>query len=867
MAKLVVERLGLRLLKGLSPIADKLSNTLLNCSVILGKRFSRRRMKKGTLRSLWGATPILTLPLLARCDQLLGIESNSLVFSTYVVTHNFDINLNRPQNWIIKNIPALYLPFLNIILAWALLRYDIFHFFCDRGILAPVDRMGINPKELALLNRAGKLLFTYTYGADVRTQETTKALGHYNLCMSCPAPGVSCICDEQTGKANIEQIREHATAMNAMGDMLAYVPGSRNMHYWPIDLEKIAYVGVRKDWGKPLRIAHVPNHTHFKGTSYLDDAVQRLRDEGHEIELLRAQAVPNERVLEIYAQADLVADQFIAGFHGYAALEAMSLGKPVLCYLRNTDMMLAPESCPIINVNPDSLYDILKQILTGGMDLIEIGLCSRHYVEAHYSMYAVASRLGDMYLEFAEPSERMQKEWATEISACKAKIPSIFIDKLMIDHTVQRYQIDRKLAMQIAAFGDLGEFAPMIQAPPISLAQDCDRNLIVMLVVSALRIDPRVEREARALAKQGYRVIVICPDLSHPPLRESPIDWGRNIEFDILGWEAANYVNVSPWLLGDLMLQAALAYKPLAFHCHDLNTALIGLAASRKTGAKCVCDFHEWYSENVSWNVEKKKWLVHPRDKRFAYQSAEALVMAQADEVITVCDSIANELMARYPERQQKTEVIRNIPPLSISDTKYPSLRQELAIADGKLILLWQGGTGPTRLLEPVIESLAYAKNVVLVIRGPSLDLFGKGYLKLAKKVGVAKRLHLLPPVKSADVVTAALGADIGVWTLPNLCKNFYYALPNKLFEYLAAGLPIVCADFPEARAIIKRYKVGAVFEPYDPKSIALALLKLTDTSFREACRQNTATALVDLKANEEWDKLANLYHRLQVQE
>ncbi len=423
--------------------------------------------------------------------------------------------------------------------------------------------------------------------------------------------------------------------------------------------------------------------------------------------------------------------------------------------------------------------------------------------------------------------------------------------------------IDPKLALHIAPLGDLGDFSSACQLPTLTMNKTCEQDLVVMLVVSALRIDPRVEREARALADKEYRVVIICPDLSHPPLKEHPINWGENIKFDILGWQAANFVNVSPWLLGELMLEAALAYRPLAFHCHDLNTALIGLAASRKIGARCICDFHEWYSENVSWDDIKKQWTVHPLPQRKLYQTAEALVMARADEVITVCNSIAVELEAQYPEYQRKIHVIRNIPSLSASDTEYPSLRQELNIAEEQLIVLWQGGTGPTRLLEPVIESLIYTKDAVLVIRGPSLDMFGKGYLALAKKVGVSKRLHLLPPVKSADVVNAAHGSDLGVWTLPNLSKNFYFALPNKIFEYLAAGLPLVCANFPEARAIIERYEVGAVFDPYDPRSIAKALEQFSDPAFYKKCKQNVAPALVDLKANEEWDKLVHLYNKL----
>ena len=427
------------------------------------------------------------------------------------------------------------------------------------------------------------------------------------------------------------------------------------------------------------------------------------------------------------------------------------------------------------------------------------------------------------------------------------------------------YALYPDLDPRVTDLGFLGAFYPAVQPPAAVLNPDCDLRHVVMLVVSALRIDPRVEREARALAANGYRVTVICPDISSPPLHEQPIDWGANVEFDILGWEASSFVNQYPWMHGDLMLEASLKYRPLGFHCHDLSTALIGLAAARLIGARCVCDFHEWYSENVSWDAAELAWLPHPESTRTMYQAAEALAMSRADEVITVCDSIAQELQTAYPVGGKKVHVIRNVPSLKRSDAAYPSLRESLQVEPDQVILLWQGGTGPTRLLEPVIKALALAPSIVFVIRGPSLDLFGDGYRKLAEEAGVGGRLHLLPPVKSADVVAAAAGADIGIWTLPNLSKNFYYALPNKIFEYLAAGLPLVCANFPEARAVVDGFRVGETFDPYSPESIASALVKLSDSRARGRCAQNVGRALAELKADHEWSKLVRLYDTIRL--
>ena len=83
------------------------------------------------------------------------------------------------------------------------------------------------------------------------------------------------------------------------------------------------------------------------------------------------------------------------------------------------------------------------------------------------------------------------------------------------------------------------------------------------------------------------------------------------------------------------------------------------------------------------------------------------------------------------------------------------------------------------------------------------------------------------PPVPSKDVVAAARGADAGIWTFPALCRNFTFALPNKIFEYLAADLPVLVAHYPEAKRLVLESEVGLTFDPYDPHSIAESINRL----------------------------------------
>ncbi len=179
-------------------------------------------------------------------------------------------------------------------------------------------------------------------------------------------------------------------------------------------------------------------------------------------------------------------------------------------------------------------------------------------------------------------------------------------------------------------------------------------------------------------------------------------------------------------------------------------------------------------------------------------------------------------------------------------------------------MLLYQGGTGPSRLIEPIIEALAHVPECILAIRGPSLDIFGEGYREIARRGGFEDRLFLMPPVPSRDVVAAAGGADAGIYSVLGVGKNFIYALPNKIFEYAAAGLPVLSADYPEVSKFVREHDIGLTFAPTDPRSIAAAINRLIDEpALAERLRINSAKLTANLLGQDEWDKLVALYDAL----
>jgi hypothetical protein len=192
----------------------------------------------------------------------------------------------------------------------------------------------------------------------VRRLAQTLALGKWNFCVDCPELERFCACTPDNS-AIMAGMGARATCADALGDMLAYVPNARYMHYWPIDLVRVPPAAAPRADG-PLRIAHASNHIYSKGPHHLEAAIARLRAEGQVIEYVKVQGVPNAEVIRQFGEAGLVADHLIGVAYGFTALEAMARGKPMMTYVRSPNLVEAPEECPLINVTPHTLEATLR---------------------------------------------------------------------------------------------------------------------------------------------------------------------------------------------------------------------------------------------------------------------------------------------------------------------------------------------------------------------------------------------------------------------------------------------------------------------------------------------------------------------------
>ena len=310
------------------------------------------------------------------------------------------------------------------------------------------------------------------------------------------------------------------------------------------------------------------------------------------------------------------------------------------------------------------------------------------------------------------------------------------------------------------------------------------------------------------------------------------------------------------WRLGvEAWCAAAAAASPPAdvWHGHDLDTLPAADRARRRRGGSLVYDTHEVFLEAGS-NARRPRWA------RRVMAAYERRLARRADLVLTVNDSLADLLAQRWDV--VRPTVVRNCAPAWTPPDPPPDLlRHALALPPGTPLLLYHGGFLADRGLPELIAVLARPE-----LAAAHLVLLGEGPLaprlrELAAGPGVAGRVHLLPAVPPDELLPWVASADVGVMPNQPRTLNERLSTPNKLFESLAAGLPVVSSDFPERRRIIlddPAGPLGAVCDPTDPAALAAALAGLLalPPAERAALR---ARVLAAAHARYTWDHQAGI--------
>ena len=147
------------------------------------------------------------------------------------------------------------------------------------------------------------------------------------------------------------------------------------------------------------KIVHAPSVKATKGTQYIHKALEKLKKMGMEFEYIEVSGVTHQKAIQIYSKADIIIDQLLIGSHGAFACEAMALGKPVICYILDELLDTYPDGFPIVNANPDTITEVLEELLCSPEKRHEIGVKSRVYVEKVHDIRVVAKKLLAIYNE------------------------------------------------------------------------------------------------------------------------------------------------------------------------------------------------------------------------------------------------------------------------------------------------------------------------------------------------------------------------------------------------------------------------------------------------------------------------------------
>lgn len=286
-----------------------------------------------------------------------------------------------------------------------------------------------------------------------------------------------------------------------------------------------------------------------------------------------------------------------------------------------------------------------------------------------------------------------------------------------------------------------------------------------------------------------------------------------------------------------------------AVHAHDLNTLSAAAAIAKRSRAMLVYDAHELYPDvSTLSQLESRVW-----------RKLEPPLIHRTDEVITVCESIGDELVRRYGIA--RPEIVLNCPPAAGHEPGDRSaLRRKAGLEHGDgPIVLYQGGFVPNRGLEALVRSAALLDQGVIV-------LMGWGRLQDALEAIIADqdlgdRVKIVPPVTPAELAHYTAGADVGVIPYEPIGLNNYFTTPNKLFEYIAAGLPVIASDLPELRKVLHGRRVGATFAPVEPSAIARALnAVLGDPELLAQMRANALAVRGDYTWERQATKLRAIY-------
>lgn len=357
-------------------------------------------------------------------------------------------------------------------------------------------------------------------------------------------------------------------------------------------------------------------------------------------------------------------------------------------------------------------------------------------------------------------------------------------------------------------------------------------NRAIVSVTNDLATDNRVARTCGVLAELGYEVLLVGRKLPGSLPLERPYKTRR----------MRLLFNKGPLFYAEYGLRLfilLLFSRCTLLFSNDLDTLLPNYLAARLRGKKLVYDSHEFYTEVPE--------LVGRPRVRAIWSAIERWIFPKLRHVLTVNQSIAKAYRERYG---RPVHVVRNIPvPRELGPVP---TRQELDLPADKYILVLQGaGINVQRGAEEAVLAMMELPDCLLLIIGggdawPVLQ-------RMVREHGLQDRVRLLGKMPYARMMDHTRNADLGLTLDKDSNLNYRFSLPNKLFDYLHAGIPVLATDLPEVAAIVQEYDCGLVIPKAAPEAIAQSVRQLqADPLKLSALHRNATFAARNLDGGQE---------------
>lgn len=365
------------------------------------------------------------------------------------------------------------------------------------------------------------------------------------------------------------------------------------------------------------------------------------------------------------------------------------------------------------------------------------------------------------------------------------------------------------------------------------------RPLAIVSVINDLITDRRVHKTCMVLYAEGYEVLLVGRVLPGSlPMDERPYKTHRmKLRF-----------TKGPAFYAEFMLKLSSflrQHKPALLVANDLDTLRPNYRLAKKNNIPLIYDSHEIFCEVPE--------LQHTPLKKRIWESLEQSIVPHLKYCITVNKSIANWFNEKY---KTNFKVVRNIPDkIAVDRIK---TRQELGLPVNKKIILLQGaGINVQRGSEEAVEAMEFVDNAVLVIIGGG-DVICL-LEKMAQRESLKDKVLLLPKMKPAELFQYTCHADIGLSLDKDTNINYRYSLPNKVFDYAYAGVPVLVSPLTEIKAFVEQYDIGICIENHDPKHIAEKMNYMLGSPDYATWKSNT------IKATEEnsWEKEKETWLRM----